>query len=162
MKFNLPDSILSLQDLTSVQLELKEYARWFAHESMKQRVSSSAHAAAHPILTPAATELLNQWQAKKRLDQTILDDLLTTLETYKKTATTISITLAAPPTSDIKKTLVSWCRHNISPNILVSFQFNATILGGMVIRYGSRVFDWSFKRQLLAARGTFPEVLRRV
>lgn len=162
MKFNLPDSILSLQDLTSVQLELQEYARWFAHESMKQRVSAKHSASAGPTLTPAATELLNQWQSKKPLDRAQLDDLLATLESYKKTATTVSITLAAPPTSDIKKTLVSWCRHNISPNILVSFQFNATILGGMVIRYGSRVFDWSFKRQLLAARNTFPEVLRRV
>lgn len=162
MTINLPDSILSVQDLTSVQLELQEYTRWFAHESMKQRVSTKYTIHEHPILTPATTELLNQWQAKKPLTQALLDDLLTTLESYKKTATTVSITLAAPPTSDIKKTLVSWCRHNISPNILVSFQFNATILGGMVIRHGSRVFDWSFKRQLLAARARFPEVLRRV
>jgi hypothetical protein len=162
MKFNLPDSILSLQDLTSVQLELQDYARWFAHESMKQRVSASSTTTASPVLTPATAELLHQWQAKKPLTQALLDDLLSTLESYKKTATTVSITLAAPPTSAIKKILVNWCRQNISPNILVSFQFNATILGGMVIRYGSRVFDWSFKRQLLAARHTFPEVLRRV
>ena len=96
------------------------------------------------------------------IDQHMLDELIATLEVYRKTATTVTITLAAPATSEIKKTLVNWCRHNISADILVSFQFNATILGGMVVRHGSRVFDWSFKRQILAARANFPEVLRRV
>jgi len=62
----------------------------------------------------------------------------------------------------IQKNLVNWCRENIAPNILITFQFNATLLGGMVIRHGSNIFDWSFRRQILAARNNFPEVLRRV
>ena len=53
------------------------------------------------------------------------------------------------------------CRP-VAPDVLVNFQFNATILGGMVVRYGSHVYDWSFRRQILAKRDTFPEVLRRV
>lgn len=161
MKFKLPDSISSLQDLTTLQLELKEYARWFAHDAMKKRVSVVTTSAA-PVITPAAQDILREWHIKHTMTQQSLDELIKMLDSYKKAATTITITLAAPPTTDIKKTLVSWCRINIAPNVLVSFQFNSTLLGGMVVRYGSRVFDWSFRRQILASRELFPEILRRV
>lgn len=161
MNLRLPDSISSLQDLTSLQLEMREYARWFAHDAMKKRVNVK-HASESPTLSPAANDMLRSWSNKKSLTQQSLDELIKTLDTYKRSASTLTITLAAPPTSDIKKTLVAWCRENIAPDILVSFQFNSTLLGGMVVRYGSRVFDWSFRRQILAARNNFPEVLRRV
>lgn len=161
MKLRLPDSVSSLQDLTSLQLEMREYARWFAHDAMKKRVNVK-HASEPPTLSPAANDMLRSWSDKKALTQQSLDELIKTLDTYKHNASTLTITLAAPPTSDIKKTLVAWCRDNIAPDVLVSFQFNSTLLGGMVVRYGSRVFDWSFRRQILAARNNFPEVLRRV
>ena len=85
-----------------------------------------------------------------------------TLEKYIKTAPSITITLVAPTTNDTRKTLVNWCRKNIAPNILVDFRFNTTILGGMVIRYGSHIFDWSFRRQLLNNSKNFSEILRHV
>lgn len=161
MKLKLPDSISSPQDLTGLQLEMREYARWFAHDAMKKRVNVK-HASEAPTLSPAATELLRSAGAGKSLTSQNIDELIKTLDVYKHSASTLTITLAAPPTNDIKKTLVSWCRENIAPDILVTFQFNSTILGGMVVRYGSRVFDWSFRRQILSARNNFPEVLRRV
>jgi F0F1-type ATP synthase delta subunit len=84
------------------------------------------------------------------------------LREFEESAPHITLTLAAPAPNGLKKTLISWCRDNIDKNILVDFKFNATILGGMVVVYGSRIFDWSFKRQILAAREKFPEVLRNV
>lgn len=161
MKLKLPDSVSSSQDLTSLQLEIREYARWFAHDAMKKRISGKS-TTNEPILTPAANELLRTLGGEKSLTQHSLDDLINTLDAYKRSASTMTITLAAPPTNDIKQTLVGWCRQNIAPDVLVTFQFNSTLMGGMVVRYGSRVFDWSFRRQILAARNNFPEVLRRV
>ena len=161
MKLKLPDSISSMQDLTNLQLEMRENARWFAHESMKKRAGVTRSSDA-PELSQAAKDLLRAGGGKKELTTHMIDELIHTLDTYKRTATTLTITLAAPPTNDIKQTLVAWCRENIAPDVLVSFRFNSTLLGGMVVRYGSRVFDWSFRRQILAARQTFPEVLRRV
>jgi F0F1-type ATP synthase delta subunit len=70
--------------------------------------------------------------------------------------------LAAPPSNGIKKTLVAWCRKNIATDILVNFDFNSTLLGGMVVRYGSHVFDWSFRRKILEEHSKFPGVLRNV
>lgn len=162
MKFKLPDTISSPQDLTGLLLELHEYSRWFAHDAMKKRVTAKHAKSDEPTLTKAASILLREWSNGKPLTHASIEDLIKTLEQYRKSANTMTITLAAPPTNDIKQTLVAWCRENIAPDILVSFQFNSTLLGGMVIRYGSRVFDWSFRRQILAARHNFPEVLRRV
>lgn len=161
MKLQLESSISSPQDLKSVILEIREYARWYSHNSIKKQVRAG-HAADQPELSSAANALVHSWAAKNPLSTRSLDGLIAALQEYQETAQQMTITLAAPPTSGLKKTLVAWCRENIAPDVLVNFQFNATILGGMVVRYGSHIFDWSFRRQILDARTNFPEVLRRV
>ena len=90
------------------------------------------------------------------------DDLILELEAAKKTAPLITITLAAPATKDVKQALVSSCRSHIADDALVTFKFNSSLCGGMVLQHGSRVFDWSFRRQILANRTKFTEVLRSV
>lgn len=158
MKLNLPDSVSSLQDLNALILELRDYKRWFAHAAIKKQVHAGRTGGA-PELSKAAQQLLT---AEKATATTQIDELIHSLERYVHSAPSLTITLAAPPTAGIKESLVVWCRKNISPNILVSFQFNSTLLGGMVIRYGSHIFDWSFRRQILAGKDKFSEVLRNV
>lgn len=161
MKLKLPDSVTSPQDLTSLIIELREYARWFSHESIKKRVNKTAKQEA-PLLTPAAAELVRQVEAKKSYDRSDIDDIIDTLTHIKDSAPTMTITLAAPPTTDVKQSLANWSRAHIAPNVLINFQFNRTLLGGMVVRSGSHIFDWSFRRQILNAPVSFAEVLRRV
>lgn len=161
MKLKLPADVASSQDLVSLIMEVRDYARWFTHESIKNHVDVE-HMSKPPTMSPAATELIYELGVKKSISQQSLDELIEELEKYSHNTPTITIILAAPATNGVKTTLVTWCRKNIAPNIMVTFQFNATLLGGMVVRYGSRVFDWSFKRQLLAARKDIPGVLRRV
>lgn len=161
MKLRLPDSVASSQDITALQMELRDYARWFTHETIKQRAHAT-HKSDEPVLSSACKELLASQGGNKELNRNSLDALIKELEHYNRTAAVITLTLAAPATSTVKASLVSWCRANIAADILVNFQFNATILGGMVVRYGSHVFDWSFRRKILAQRDKFPEVLRNV
>jgi hypothetical protein len=161
MKLQLENSISSPQDLKGVILEVREYARWYRHNAIKKQVRAG-HAAEQPELSPAAAALIRSWGTKDPLSSRSLDSLITTLEGYQASAHQLTITLAAPPTSGLKKTLVAWCRENVAPDVLVNFEFNATLLGGMVVRSGSRIFDWSFRRQILDAHANFPEVLRRV
>jgi hypothetical protein len=161
MKLRLPADVASSQDLVSLIAEIRDYSRWFSHESIKNHVDVE-HVSNPPIMSPAATEIIYELGAKKTTTQQSLADLIEELEQYNHKAPSITLILAAPPTNGIKTTLVNWCRKNIAPNIMVTFQFNTTLLGGMVVRYGSRVFDWSFRRQLLAARERIPEVIRRV
>jgi hypothetical protein len=161
MKLKIPDSVASQQDLNELILEVRDYMRWFIHESIKVDVHVR-HVLKSPALSLGAQELIHDLGIKKPLSQEGLDELIEVLEDYVKTSPSITITLAAPATNGIKTTLVAWCRNNIKHNILVTLNFNSTLLGGMVVRYGSHVFDWSFKRQLLANREHFPEVLRNV
>lgn len=161
MNLKLPSSIASSQDLTALLIEVRGYSQWFAHESIKKRIDAKYSSEA-PVMTSGAMELLREWKAHQQINGQSLDVLINTLNDYTKTAPSITVTLAATPSSGLKTSLVTWLRGNIAPDIMVNFRFNATLLGGMVISYGSRVFDWSFKRQLLASRENFPEVLRRV
>ncbi len=161
MKLKLTADVCSPQDLEALLLDIRNYAKWFSHAAIKQRLASK-QPVEQPTVSAAAAELLNTWAGKKPLTQASLDDLIAELQDFRAAAPRLSITLAAPAHGELKRTLAAWCRDNIEPNILVSFQFNSTLLGGMVVRYGSRIFDWSFRRQIMADRTKFPEVLRRV
>lgn len=163
MDFKLPDTVASSQDIISLILEIKAYTTWYLHEMIKLRVSHKKNKAKdEPQLSPAANELLRNFSHQYPLTRQSLEGLIKTLEDYSKHAPVVLFTLAAPATSGVRKALVRWCRQHIAGNVLVTFQHNSTILGGMVMRYRSRVFDWSFRRQILANVATFPEVLRRV
>jgi hypothetical protein len=163
MKLRLDDSVASPQDLQAMILEIRGYARWFSHNAVKKRVGAKhgAHAEA-PELSVAAAALVKALGARQPLSTERLDGLIAGLEDYAADAPVMSITLAAPPTGGLKKQLVAWCRENVAPDTLVNFQFNSTLLGGMVVRIGSRIFDWSFRRQILENRQKFPEMLRHV
>lgn len=162
MKLPLPNNISSPQDLTSLILEIRAYARWHSHTMIKKRAGIPAESDETPLLTPAAAALMDTVGTSSALTSEDLDELIEHLQMLRQSAPQLSITLAAPVSNGLKKDLVNWCRENIAPNILVTFQFNSTLLGGMVIRYGSHILDESFRKHILAARNKFPEVLRNV
>lgn len=161
MKLVLPNTIASHQDLSSLILEIRTYNKWLTHESVKNRVAQSPIAPA-PHLSEAGTAMLRSLSAHKKLSVEGIDELLRVLEAYKQQAPSITMTLAGLPPQALKNDLVAWCRANLDPSVMVNFSVNSTLLGGMVVRYGSRVFDWSFRRQILANASNFPETLRNV
>lgn len=161
MQVALPSSVSSLQDLNTLSLEIREYSKWFAHNAIKERVHAK-NATPPPTLSAGGLELVRSASSAKLLTQKDLDTLLAQLEILKTKAPTITITLAAPASKDIKESLVGACRLHIAQEALVNFKFNSGILGGMVISYGSHVFDWSFRRRILENRLAFTEVLRSV
>lgn len=162
MRLRLPDSICTEQDVQTLVLEVRSYAKWFSQHAIKKRLKIRGGAGDKPDLSPAAQELLHDWDVQKPISTSSLDELISALDGFKDTAPRMTITLAAPPPPGLKKKLTGWCRKNVAPDVLVNFQFNSELLGGMVVRYGSRIFDWSFRRQLLEARESFPEHLHSV
>ncbi len=160
MKLNLQSSIYSAQDLKAVILDIRSYAKWFSQESIKQRFSKGEPDS--PNISQPADELILQWHKDRQVSQKSLDELMSELESYSQSAANITITLAAPAPATLKKEIVDWFRQNVNPNVLVDFKFNSTMLGGMVVKVGSHIFDWSFRRQILESKGKFPEILRNV
>lgn len=161
MNLVLPHSIASAQDLAAVIRDVQTYAKWASNELIKQKVAGKS-AGPQPDISSEAAEIIRTWNSGKPITQTSIDDLLKALEEHKKTAPTITITLAAIPSGDVKTKLASWCRQEIDPNVLVSFRLNRNILGGMVVSYGSHIHDWSFRRLLLEPKRQFSEVLAGV
>lgn len=160
-RVKLPESIFSRQDLAAATLEVREYARWFAHEEIKRRAGATS-TSTQPSISAAAEQIIREWKAVAPFSRARFDELLAILEDYKNSAPSLTFTLAAPPTNGIKTQLAKWCRENIAPHVLVSFKFNSSLLGGMVVQSGSRILDWSFRRQVLDNRGRFAEILRNV
>lgn len=162
MKLKLPNSVYSPEQLTGLALEVKTYAHWASQTAIKKQVTGKTYQVA-PEITPAANELLSSWfSGKKSSTLQDFDQLLEALEHIKNDAPRVSITVAAPAPESLRQQLVGWCRDNVDPDVLVSFSFNSTLLGGVVIRCGSRIFDWSFRKQILDNRATFPEILKHV
>lgn len=161
MKLTLPDSIASAQDLASVIRDVHSYAKWASKELIKQKVSGKS-AGSQPELSPEAADIIRSWGGGKPLTQQSIDGLVRALEDYKKSAPSLTITLAAIPSGEVKSKLVAWCRKEIAQDVLVSFRLNRNILGGMVVAYGSHIHDWSFRRKLLDGPKPFHEVLAHV
>jgi hypothetical protein len=161
VKVNLQDNLSSRQDLKAVILEIRSYAKWYNQTSVKMRVSGGGDYE-QPQFTQAAKEIVMDWNKQNTINAKSLDDLIAELENALAGAPNITITLAAPPPGSLKKLLTQWCRQNIAPDILVDFAFNSTMLGGMVVRYGSHIYDFSFRMQILSSLQKFPEVLRNV
>jgi hypothetical protein len=157
----LQNSVSSPQDLKQLVLEIRKFAQWFSQDSIKKQVSARNLEMA-PVISPAASELINNLGAVEPLSQKAIDGLLATLEGLEATTPCITLTLAAPPPGDLKKALLEWFRQHIAANLLIDFRFNSTLLGGIVVQFDSHIYDLSFRRQILVARERFPEVLRRV
>lgn len=161
MNLVIPDTIASAQDLSIVIRDVSAYNKWASNELIKQKVAGRS-AGPQPAVSKESSEIIRNWSGGKPMTQATIDDLLKALEAYKKVAPSITITLAAVPSGDVKAKLVAWCRKEINQGVLVSFRLNRSILGGMVVAYGSHIHDWSFRRKLLDSKAQFSEVLASV
>lgn len=157
----LPATVSSPGDVMGLVLEIKAYQQWYGQYANAERAGAH-YQASQPELSETASQVIRQWAATEALTPARIDQLIVELEHIQKTAPTITITLAAAAPNEVKRALVTWCREHIDEDILVAFKFNATILGGMVVRYGSRIYDWSFRTRLMNNRNHFAEVLTHV
>ena len=163
MKINLPNSIYSYEDYKELISDIKKYSQWFMQYTIKNKVVATSMVSAEaPTISEMAIQLIKSVAKDQALSQKLLTDLITNLEELSPRLPRMTITLSAVPTKNIKKSMVDWFRKNVDPAILIDFSYNSTLLGGMVVIYNSHIYDWSFRRQILANTRKFPEILRNV
>jgi hypothetical protein len=162
MSLKLPEVIRSSQDLKTVIMELHAYVSWYRNASIKYQVAPTSKPPEPPVVSQEAVSLLDSLSQQKTLQPEYIEALIAQLNIVFEHSPRITITFAAPASFGLQKRMTTWCREHIAPDILIEFRFSKNILGGMVVQYGSRIFDWSFRREILANRSHFPEVLRRV
>jgi hypothetical protein len=158
--FNLPPEVYSIQQLDAVIGELTTFAKQAGQAAVKTKVSGKATAIAAEFSPEALAVVKAAGKDRQKPDE--LAALAEELSKLRDTAPQIHITLAAMPAEGLKKQLATWLRQNLSPQALVTFGYHTALLGGMVVRTGSRTFDWSFRRQILAAAPKFAAGLHHV
>ncbi|HUC86933.1 MAG TPA: F0F1 ATP synthase subunit delta [Candidatus Saccharimonadales bacterium] len=162
MSFKLPTSIHSQDQLQFCAEELH------AHAAVLRSKAATHHAAANPQGHPPdelsldSQILIELLVADKRADAAAIEALATELEAMLAHGARVTITLAALASRALRTELVEWMRMNLKANLLVDFHVNPDIAGGIVIRTTNRVYDFSFRHQLLADTKRFTKALDHV
>lgn len=157
MNIALPATVASRQDVARLRTEVERYRSWIQQykNAMKRDIRYQHE---QPALSDAATILIRQWlEANQTLDALIVE-----LATIAKTAPSITLTLVGPAPASVQAQLVGWARSHLSEQMLVEFRWNAQILGGIVARTDTSIYDWSHRQLLMASRGKLVERLLHV
>ena len=138
----LPNSIYSPDHLRFCIGELKSYAATLEQRGRGANVSL-------PDLSVESSDLLAEIKGADSSRADVVNALADELERHLEAAPSVSLTLAATAPRSLKMELVGWLRTNIKREIMVEFLVNPDISGGMVVRTANKVFDCSFRSQLL-------------
>ena len=161
MKLKLNEDIISSEDLRSVIDELKDYQDYIRHDQIKAHLSKHASSTSIELSRPA-TSLIAIAMEQHPLNHEEMADLIMSLEKIYVSSPKVKIVLAAVPGHGIKKQITEWVRNNVDDAVLIDFSYNQSLLGGMVVTAGSHIFDWSFRRAILAAQPKLNEMIAHV
>lgn len=156
--YELPPAIYSPQLLESVMYEIEEYLDWYRQTRVQKQVG--AKPLAEPTHSAETVVVIEAWLAGKKPTLESLEELVAQLKSLKLPE--VHVMLAALPNRAQREALVAWFRNNATPHLLLSFVADRNLGGGIVIRTPNRVFDFSWKQQLINGRGKIPEILDRV
>jgi hypothetical protein len=91
-------------------------------------------------------------------DASGLEALQAQLEKALKDAPVMHVTLAAPANRTLKRQLTVWFRTQVHPTSLLTFAARSDIGGGVILRAGSRVYDYSFRAAILDNKSRLMEL----
>jgi hypothetical protein len=156
--FALPAAIYSPQLLESVIYDLQVYVDWIRQNEIRTRVGT--HLKDEPNHSDETVLVIEAWQKGEAPTIDSIQALITHLRNLKLPQ--VHITLAALPNHAQRQTLVEWFRSNATQQLLVSFVADRNMGGGVVIRTPNRVFDYSWRQELVAGRDKLAEIVRHV
>lgn len=159
MNLALPTDIYTPDQLSMCIQELRGLVSARRDSAVKSRVASAPETA--PAVPPFTASLL---QANRLSGSTAkeLEELIKALESLRLKAPVVHLTLAALPGPKLSVKLVEWFRREIHPSALLLFVMDHTIGGGVVIRVGSRVYDFSFYSQIIRHKNRIAEIFTHV
>jgi hypothetical protein len=162
MSFKLPENIYSIEQLEAVAFELREYIDWSRSAGIKSKVASGSAPLPAPVWTLEMQSVVTAFGNGKALSTGDVEELIKALDTYKHTAPVVHLTLAGMPGSELRMQLIRWFRANVHPGVLMSFRANRQLLGGMVLRAGSRTYDYSWRGKIVGASDQLVEAVSHV
>jgi hypothetical protein len=158
VNFKLPAAVYSPQLLESVIYDIQVYLDWIRQNQIRKQVGAKAKD--EPNHSDETVLVIEAWLAGRPATLETIEALQTYLRELKLPQ--IHIMLAALPNRTQRLALVDWFRNNASPELLLSFVADRNLGGGIVVRTPNRVFDFSWKQELVAGRSKLAEILKRV
>jgi hypothetical protein len=159
MAFELPSAVYSPQMLESVKYEIDEYLDWYRQTKIQKQVGAKS-SSAQPNHSPETQLVIEAWLEGKPATVESLDALVEHLQKLKLPE--VHVMLAALPNREQREALVNWFRTNTTPHLLLSFVADRNLGGGTVIRTPNRVFDFTWKQELLNGRDKIAGIVRNV
>jgi hypothetical protein len=156
--FNLPNSIYSQELVESVVYELEQYLAWYRDARVQHKVG--AKVAPEPTYSAETAAVIKAWFAGQPTTMAALEQLIDHLKNLK--VPVVHITLAALPNHGQRLQLVDWFRGLAGRPVLVSFVADRSLGGGVMVRTPNRIFDYSWRQQLIEGRDKIAGIINHV
>ena len=105
--------------------------------------------------------LINSY-IKSNLGKEGIEGSLQSLEDYLKSLKEINITLAFEPSKGVIDKIYDWVVKNVGEDVIVNMSIQNNILGGAVISFNGRYFDYSLEGKLEKAFSKKREDIKRL
>lgn len=158
--FKLPDTITSADQIMAFVENLSDYQSYIRKLNVAARVKVDKPANLESPSMPI--ELVNFLKAQfgdEEVTITRLEEIKTFFKDVKANSPSVHIMMAFAPTMSERAEMAHWFRANIDPNILLSFTQNSDVIGGLLVRTRTKIFDMSFRTVLLAGRARLAELI---
>ena len=143
----LPTDVYSPDQVSTLTMELRSF--------MDARADASRRSH-HDEQNVAKSELLESlFESSPRQDA---HQLLEELEALLKSAPVVHIITAVLPAHGLKQQLTTWFRQEVHEHTLLTFAERRDIGGGIVVRAGSQLYDFSFKHKILDNKHRITEI----
>jgi F0F1-type ATP synthase delta subunit len=156
----LPTDLYSPDQLSAIIIELRGHSSSLRDANVRARVvraevSAPTHLSALLLGVLRSTNI-------STTDQAGAEQLLKGLEAIRDKAPAVHLMMAALPNRALKRQLTEWFRTEIHPFALLTFATRADIGGGVIIQAGSRIYDYSFRQQILGHKHRISEIFQSV
>lgn len=158
MAFELPAAVYSPQLLEAATFDIEKYLNWYREVKIQRHVG--AKSADEPTHSAETVLVIEAWLDGKAPTVESLEALVAHLKGLKLPQ--VHVMLAALPNRAQREALVNWFRANTTPHLLLSFVADRNLGGGLVVRTPNRVFDFTWKQELLASRDKLAGIVKRV
>ena len=156
MSLHLPVDLYSPDQLSAVILELHDYIGALRDRAAREKVGASAPE--EPLHVSALLLGALHGADVKKGDIRAAEVLLGALKLLRDKAPVVHVTLAGLPNRTMKRQLTVWFRTQIHKHALMTFAMRTDIGGGIVLRAGSHVYDFSLKQVLLSNKNKISEI----
>ena len=148
-----PDSVTGHSDVSRINRELEKVINNLDQAELRKSEASQL------TLSQSLQDLakINDIDIQDSAGRAELAKMLSTLQ---KTAPSIHISLAAEPSPEFTRKLVTWLRKEINPQLLLEIGLQPTIAAGCIIRTNSKYFDCSMRQHLLSHKDKLVERLK--